>query len=101
MSQVPLNLLNNSIDAIENSEKKWIHLSVQELGFKSQFTIIDSGKGISADLQAKTFSPFFSTKKIEKGTGLGLSSCKKIAESHDDETLVTAMGPTAVAHSPA
>ncbi len=36
-------------------------------------SITDSGPGITEDVQAKMFEPFYTTKKIGSGTGLGLS----------------------------
>ena len=41
----------------------------------------DTGLGMSADVLARAFEPFYSTKG-ERGTGLGLAICKQIIEAH-------------------
>jgi two-component system sensor histidine kinase HydH len=43
-------------------------------------SLIDTGKGMTSEVTAKVFHPFFSTK--EGGTGLGLPTVKKIVEAH-------------------
>jgi signal transduction histidine kinase len=43
--------------------------------------IADTGEGMSADLLAKIFDPFFSTKAPGKGYGLGLAISVTLAES--------------------
>ncbi|MFN9068805.1 MAG: ATP-binding protein, partial [Bdellovibrionales bacterium] len=45
--------------------------------------VIDSGNGISSEVESKMFDPFFTTKPVGKGTGLGLSICKGILDNHD------------------
>lgn len=45
-----------------------------------KISIIDSGPGITEDVQNKLFTPFFSTKN--RGTGLGLVIAKEITEKH-------------------
>jgi len=47
----------------------------------------DSGPGISADVKARIFEPFFSTK--EQGTGLGLASVYVAMEAHNGQLTVT------------
>jgi signal transduction histidine kinase len=43
-------------------------------------SLIDTGQGMSAEVLAKLFKPFFSTKP--GGTGLGLPTTRKIIEAH-------------------
>ncbi|RYZ98212.1 MAG: PAS domain S-box protein, partial [Proteobacteria bacterium] len=82
ISQVLINLLNNSVDAIASLDEKWIKvgLAVEE-GF-SVLTITDSGPGIPEAVRAKIFEPFFTTKDVGKGTGLGLSISLGLIASH-------------------
>ncbi|MBD3275898.1 MAG: response regulator, partial [Candidatus Marinimicrobia bacterium] len=45
--------------------------------------ILDTGKGIPAEIQDKIFDPFFTTKGPGDGTGLGLSIVHGIVQQHD------------------
>jgi len=49
-------------------------------------TIGDSGPGISAEVQEKLFTPFFSTKP--RGTGLGLAVSYGIVKDHGGDIRV-------------
>ncbi|MCM2280057.1 MAG: ATP-binding protein [Oligoflexia bacterium] len=80
VAQVLLNLINNSFDAIQAREKRWIRIKAEEVGAFVEISVIDSGKGIPFDVQERMFLPFFTTKEVGKGTGLGLSLSKAIME---------------------
>jgi PAS domain S-box-containing protein len=82
ISQVILNLLNNSHDAIMHQIEKWILIEAQETPQEVTVTITDSGKGIPEKVARRMFEPFFTTKDFGKGTGLGLSTSVGIMESH-------------------
>jgi len=45
-----------------------------EVGEYAVIEVIDSGEGISPEVQEKVFEPFFTTKQSAGGTGLGLST---------------------------
>jgi len=82
IGQVLLNLLNNSFDAIQDLQSKWVKVELQDREQEIAILIIDSGPGIPDEIQKKMMQPFFTTKEIGKGTGLGLSISKGIVESH-------------------
>jgi C4-dicarboxylate-specific signal transduction histidine kinase len=90
ISQVLINLLNNSHDAILSREQKWIKISVERKNDSVQISVTDSGEGISEKVRNKIFQPFFTTKDIGKGTGLGLSISKGIVESHNGQLSIDA-----------
>ena len=48
---------------------------------KVRLSFSDTGMGMSAEVLARVFEPFYSTKG-ERGTGLGLAICKQIIDSH-------------------
>ena len=82
ISQVFLNLLNNSFDAIQVIGKKWIRIDLSDKETHVEIAFTDCGNGIPKALQEKILQPFFTTKEVGKGTGLGLSISKGVIESH-------------------
>lgn len=83
VSQILINLLNNSIDAILNQDNAWIKIFANTTASGDVAIIVsDSGKGIANQILDKIFNPFFTTKDVGKGTGLGLSLSKKLAEKN-------------------
>lgn len=82
ISQVILNLLNNSIDAVDNLQEKWVRLNVEVYSDKIIIVMTDSGRGIKPEIVEKLMTPFFTTKPIGRGTGLGLSISRRIVEDH-------------------
>lgn len=93
ISQVFLNLLNNSFDAIQSFEEKWVRIEITEKESYIAISFTDSGKGIPKHLHEKILQPFFTTKDIGKGTGLGLSLSKGIIESHSGRIYLDAQCP--------
>jgi signal transduction histidine kinase len=45
-----------------------------------EFTVQDSGQGLSSEVQERLYEAFYSTKA--DGMGIGLSLCRSIIESH-------------------
>jgi signal transduction histidine kinase len=85
ISQVLLNLLNNSLDALTASiapEDRWIKIEVAKKQDSVEISVTDSGNGIAPSTQDRLMQPFFTTKGPGAGTGLGLSISKGIVEQH-------------------
>lgn len=86
-SQIVINLLNNSIDALMDSKHLdgQIKIELKEQGDDYIILVSDNGPGISPEVAQKIYNPFFTTKDVGKGTGLGLPISKN---------LITKMGGT-------
>ncbi len=78
LNQVWINLINNSIQAMNYKGIITIKTEIVEGRVKIHFT--DSGPGVPQSLKDKIFEPFFTTKKRGEGIGLGLNICKQIIE---------------------
>jgi signal transduction histidine kinase len=80
LSQVVLNIINNSVYAMKEKKKKTggdyapeLRISTRDLGEQAEVRIRDNGPGIPKKHLEKIFEPFFTTKPTGEGTGLGLS----------------------------
>ncbi|MEC4894715.1 MAG: ATP-binding protein [Oscillatoria sp. PMC 1050.18] len=89
LNQVFMNILNNSIDALETYFKNQttaspkILIRTETIDEQIEIHIIDNGPGIEPAIQKRLFDPFFTTKPVGKGTGLGLSiSYQIVVEQH-------------------
>jgi len=82
ISQVLVNLIQNSCDAIEHSSERWIRVWARSAHDLLVLAVTDSGPGIPPEVQKKLMQPFFTTKEVGKGTGLGLSITKGLIGSH-------------------
>lgn len=80
MEQVLINLLTNSLYALEERTEKNIEIASEERNNRIFITISDSGSGIDPAIEEKIFLPFFTTRK--EGAGIGLTLSKNIIEAH-------------------
>lgn len=88
ISQIILNLVGNSRDALSGLDEKWIKVSAIDGGDFVRFKFTDSGNGIPANLRDKIFNPSFSTKENSSGSGIGLYTSKEIVEEHFGKIFV-------------
>jgi PAS domain S-box-containing protein len=82
LEQVFINLLQNSIDAMEKAGSGKIKVSMKKAGDFFEITFADTGPGIEPAVAEKIFEPFFTTKEAEKGVGLGLAISHNIIKEH-------------------
>ena len=98
MNQVFMNILNNSIDAIEeslfNSQSPLVAKTKGLICIRTELRhnyivvkIADNGAGIPEAIQKRIFDPFFTSKPTGKGTGLGLSISYQIVVDKHKGTL--------------
>jgi len=81
MNQVFMNILTNSIQAIEDKGDIFIETISSGIGIK--IIIRDTGNGMTDEVKDHIFEPFYTTKDVGKGTGLGLSISYGIIEQHN------------------
>jgi len=86
--QIMINLINNSVHAVQDVESPWVKITVFHFTTTEDFikrheemndshyaciSVKDNGYGIPEDKLQKIFEVFFTTKVVGEGTGLGLS----------------------------
>jgi len=79
MYQVALNLLVNSIQALEDGGRVEVTIVETRDGYAG-FEVRDDGPGIPEEIGSKVFQPFVSAR--EGGIGLGLTFAKRIVFEH-------------------
>ena len=83
IEQVLMNLARNGLQAMAEAPAPRLLRLQARLGpahTAVEFVVADSGEGISDDVAAQLFTPFFTTK--DEGMGLGLSLCRTVVEQH-------------------
>lgn len=87
LNQVFTHLLLNAVQAIP--ERGTISVSTQHEGNEVLVRISDTGHGMTKEVQARLFTPFFTTKPPGKGAGLGLSISYGIMSRHNGRIEVS------------
>ncbi len=88
IEQVLINLLKNGAESIAQAnrppEERRVELLVEPMMVEGkhvvEFSICDTGKGISPEVMKRLYESFYTTKA--EGLGIGLSLCRSIVESH-------------------
>ncbi len=96
IQQVLINLLNNSIDAIESRANKdspgIIRIKVSrgnDFEFDNiRFDISDNGEGVHEEVSGRLFNEFINSRK-PNGNGIGLVICKEIIDRHNGKIFLS------------
>lgn len=86
--QIMLNLVQNSLDALQGRAEPQILLKAVENGPRVDLIVRDNGAGIPPANRDKIFDPFFTTKPVGQGMGLGLSLCYRMIQGMGGEVSV-------------
>ncbi|MGD0014328.1 MAG: PAS domain S-box protein [Bryobacteraceae bacterium] len=102
LAQVLLNLVVNARDAMPRGGKLTIATASTRVGAPGSrgveglrpgryvtLAVIDTGTGMSQEVQSHLFEPFFTTKPTGKGTGLGLTTVYGIVKQAGGEIRVS------------
>ena len=95
-----LNLLTNALYAVRHRQQDGepgyrpvVRVSTRRVGEAVEIRVRDNGPGMSADVAAQVFQPFFSTKPAAEGTGLGLALAHDIVTKGHQGTLAVETQP--------
>jgi two-component system NtrC family sensor kinase len=80
LNQALMNLVSNSIDAIDDRGSITISAGAADGAYR--IMVEDTGCGIPVALRERVLEPFFTTKPVGRGTGLGLSITYSIVQQH-------------------
>jgi nitrogen fixation/metabolism regulation signal transduction histidine kinase len=91
LRQIIHNLLRNAEDAQERSEAPQIAIATRLHDGFAELSVTDCGPGFPAEIMARVFEPYVTTKA--RGTGLGLAIVKKIVDEHHGRINITNRQP--------
>jgi hypothetical protein len=91
VNQVFMNVITNGIQAAmaqEDGRKANLLITTRKMDDRVHIRIKDNGVGMSEEVKARIYDPFFTTKAVGEGTGLGLAIVYGIVEDHQGRISV-------------
>jgi signal transduction histidine kinase len=87
LNQVWTNIIDNAIDAMDGQGT--LRISTRAAPEHVVIEIADTGPGMPAEVAARAFEAFYTTKDVGQGTGLGLDIARRIiVERHHGEIAI-------------
>jgi signal transduction histidine kinase/HAMP domain-containing protein len=101
VTRVFLNLFGNGFyaankrlhEGIDPKFQPSLRVTTRDIGDQVEIRVRDNGIGMSPEVQAKLFTPFFTTKPTGEGTGLGLSISYDIVTQQHGGTIAVDSRP--------
>jgi len=90
LNQVWTNLIDNAIDALPPRGGTLTVQTAKQPGGVC-VSVIDNGSGITAEVLAHLFEPFYTTKPAGEGSGLGLDIARRIVREHGGRLEATSV----------
>jgi signal transduction histidine kinase len=81
LNQVWTNLIDNALDALPVSGGELTVRVRPQAGWLG-VSVVDNGSGITPEVLAHMFEPFYTTKPLGEGSGLGLDIARRIVQEH-------------------
>ena len=85
LNQVWTNLIDNAVDAMDGTGR--LRVTTRAEGDSVIVEIGDTGPGMTPEVAARAFEPFYTTKDVGKGTGLGLDIAQRIVVERHGGTI--------------
>ena len=88
LKQILANLIGNAAHAMQLKGAVTVTLAPTAVGNALRLDVADTGAGMPAEVRARIFEPFYTTKGVGEGTGLGLSIVYGIVQRWGGEIQV-------------
>ena len=91
LKQVVLNLITNSLEALESGGT--VEIELRQRAGQVELVVRDDGCGMTEEVLAHIFEPFFTNRASGQGTGLGLAITHRIVADHGGRIQAKSDGP--------